>query len=67
MSTMGLNKATIQKYIREQEPADRAIDNVSVKEMENPFRGGLRVDCVELENCKHFLMLQVTGPYWAQS
>jgi putative transposase len=34
-----LNEATIRKYIREQENADKIIDKVSVKELEDPFRG----------------------------
>ena len=39
VSTVGLNEATIKKYIREQETADKVIDKVSVKELEDPFRG----------------------------
>jgi putative transposase len=39
VSTVGLNEATIKKYIREQETADKMIDKVSVKELEDPFRG----------------------------
>lgn len=39
VSTVGLNEATIKKYIREQETHDRVIDKVSVKELEDPFRG----------------------------
>jgi putative transposase len=39
VSTVGLNEATIAKYIREQEMADQMIDKVSVKELEDPFRG----------------------------
>ena len=39
VSTVGLNEATIKKYIREQETADQIVDKVSVKELENPFRG----------------------------
>ena len=38
-STVGLNEATIKKYIREQEKADQMMDKISVKEMEDPFRG----------------------------
>jgi len=38
-STVGLNEDTIKKYIREQENADQIIDKVSVKELEDPFRG----------------------------
>ena len=37
VSTVGLNEATIAKYIREQEAADIALDRLSVKEHENPF------------------------------
>ena len=40
-STMGLNKATIRKYIQEQEKSDIMQD--SVKEYENPFKGERRV------------------------
>ena len=38
MSTVGLNEATLRKYIREQENADQIIDKVSVQEIEDPFR-----------------------------
>ena len=41
VSTVGLNEATIQKYIREQEQHDIALDKLSVKEYEDPFRGQL--------------------------
>ena len=37
VSTIGLNEATIRKYIREQENADIAQDKLSLKEYENPF------------------------------
>ena len=33
VSTVGLNEATIAKYIREQERADIALDRLSVKEL----------------------------------
>lgn len=39
VSTVGLNEETIKKYIREQESADIALDKLSVKEYEDPFRG----------------------------
>lgn len=39
VSTVGLNKATIAKYIREQEDEDKMTDNLSVKEHEDPFKG----------------------------
>ncbi len=38
VSTVGLNEATIAKYIREQEAADIALDKLSVKEYEDPFK-----------------------------
>jgi len=37
VSTVGLNEATVAKYIREQEAHDQAIDKLSVKEYEDPF------------------------------
>ena len=40
VSTVGLNEATIKKYIQEQEKHDIAIDKLSVKEYEDPFRDG---------------------------
>ena len=39
MSTFGLNEATIRKYIQEQERHDVAMDKLSVKEYEDPFKG----------------------------
>ncbi|MOA04730.1 Transposase IS200 like protein [compost metagenome] len=39
VSTVGLNEATIRKYIQEQESHDIALDKLSVKEYENPFKG----------------------------
>ena len=40
VSTVGLNEATIRKYIAEQEKHDIALDKLSVKEYEDPFTGG---------------------------
>ncbi|MNW60958.1 Transposase IS200 like protein [compost metagenome] len=37
VSTVGLNEATVAKYIREQEAHDQAVDKLSVKEYEDPF------------------------------
>ena len=37
MSTVGLNEATVRKYIQEQEKDDIAKDKLSVKEYEDPF------------------------------
>ena len=39
VSTVGLNEETIKKYIKEQETADIALDKLSVREYEDPFRG----------------------------
>lgn len=39
VSTVGLNEATIAKYVREQEKADQMMDKISEKELEDPFRG----------------------------
>ena len=39
VSTVGLNEATIAKYVREQQTNDQMNDKVSVKEVEDPFRG----------------------------
>ncbi len=39
VSTVGLNEATIKKYIQEQEKHDIALDKLSVKEYEDPFKG----------------------------
>lgn len=38
VSTVGLNEATIKKCIQEQEKHDIALDKLSVKEYEDPFR-----------------------------
>ena len=39
VSTVGLNEATIRKYIEDQEKQDIALDKLSVKEYEDPFKG----------------------------
>ena len=39
VSTVGLNEATIQKYIQDQDKHDIAQDKLSVKEYEDPFKG----------------------------
>ena len=39
VSTVGLNTATIQKYIREQEKEDRIMDKLKTKEYVDPFKG----------------------------
>lgn len=39
VSTVGLNESTIRKYIADQEKHDIALDKLSVKEYEYPFKG----------------------------
>ena len=39
VSTVGLNTATVQKYIREQEKQDQIEDSLSRKEYTDPFKG----------------------------
>ena len=37
--TVELNEATIRKYIQDQEKHDIALDKLSVREYEDPFKG----------------------------
>ena len=39
VSTVGINEAIIKKYIEEQEKHDIALDKLSVREYEDPFKG----------------------------
>ena len=39
VSTVGLNEAVIKKYIQDQEKYDIAMDKLSLKEYEDPFKG----------------------------
>lgn len=39
VSTVGLNEATIKKYIQDQEKNDIMVDKLSVKEYEDSFKG----------------------------
>lgn len=39
VSTVGLNKATIKKYIQNQELEDKIQDKRSIKEYQDPFKG----------------------------
>lgn len=39
VSTVGLNEATIRKYIEDQEKRDITLDKLSVREYEDPFKG----------------------------
>lgn len=38
VSTVGLNEATIAKYIKEQDTYDKMMDKISTKEFNDPFR-----------------------------
>ena len=38
VSTVGLNEATIKKYIQDQEKSDMALDKLTTVEYENPFK-----------------------------
>lgn len=40
VSTVGLNSATVEKYIRDQEKADQIEDRLTSKEYADPFKGG---------------------------
>jgi REP-associated tyrosine transposase len=42
VSTVGLNEATIAKYIREQEKHDQIMDRITIKELEDPFKGKVK-------------------------
>ena len=42
VSTVGLNEATIRKYIREQEKEDVLQDKLTKREHINPFKGLLK-------------------------
>ncbi len=44
VSTVGLNEATIRKYIRDQERADIMQDKLGVKEYEDPFGAEPKTD-----------------------
>ena len=39
VSTVGLNEATIAKYIRDQERQDQIEDKLTTKEYQDPFKG----------------------------
>ena len=39
VSTVGLSEPTIKKYIEDQEKNDIAMDKLSVREYEDPFKG----------------------------
>lgn len=39
VSTVGLNEATIRKYIQDQEKHDIMLDKLSIREYQDPFKG----------------------------
>ena len=41
VSTVALNEKTISKYIREQEKQDQIMDKITMKELNDPFKGQL--------------------------
>ena len=47
VSTVGLNEATIRKYIQDQEKEDIMKDKLTKKEYKNPFKGQRGVICIE--------------------
>ncbi len=49
VSTVGLNEATIKKYIQEQEAHDIAMDKITEKEYEDLFKGLRVTSCNRLE------------------
>ena len=52
VSTVGLNTATIQKYIREQEKEDQIMDKLRTKEYVDPFKGSKYSVLFGLNNVK---------------
>ena len=52
VSTVGLNEATIKKYIQDQEKYDIMQDKLSVKEYEDPFKGQVEVVQTPLQGYK---------------
>lgn len=38
VSTVGVNKSTVAKYVREQQTEDQITDQISFKELEDPFK-----------------------------
>ena len=76
VSTVGLNEATIKKYIQEQEKHDIAMDKLSVKEYEDPFRDGKQYKYplkggdeskAELEQSESQRLQTLAGNPWAYS
>ena len=54
VSTVGLNEKTIAKYIREQEKQDQIMDKMTIKELENPFKGKVRLKCTQENGHQYF-------------
>ncbi len=49
VSTIALNTATIQKYIRDQEKEDQIMDKLKTKEYIDPFKGSKQSVLTRLE------------------
>lgn len=58
VSTVGLNEATIKKYIQEQEKHDIAMDKLSVKEYEDPFsvNVNIKMSKIAISICTLFVL-----------
>ena len=76
VSTVGLNEATIKKYIQEQEKHAITIDKLSVNEYEDPFRDGKQYkhplkggdeSKAELEQSETQCLQMLDGNPWAYS
>ena len=50
VSTVGMNGATVKKYIREQEKQDMLEDKLTTKEYDDPFKGSRVVTPLRLEH-----------------
>ena len=61
VSTVGLNEATIKKYIQEQESHDIAMDKLSVKEYEDPFKGCDESRALRLEQSESQRLYTLAG------
>lgn len=47
VSTVGLNEATIRKYIQDQEKEDLMEEKITKKEFKNPFKGYPGKSCIQ--------------------
>ena len=65
VSTVGLNKNTIKKYIREQETEDMIQDKRSVREYEDPFLRVVRVTKAIGKSKSYQMVAASDSPYRA--